>query len=109
MPCATPALAPQQASTARTLCRSERFAYGLRIARDHGEVSSRRLVGGHTPLFPIAQGAERNVIPTGKVFLADSESSPDNLYLRRALHAGKINGGKRQVVRIACSGILDLF
>src|SRR5580692_3477178 len=109
MRCGASALAPQWTSTAGALCRSERFTYGLGIARNHGEISARRLVGGGTPLLPIAQCAERNAISTGKVFLADPERTPDNLYLRRAFHAGKVGRRKRQVVRIACSGSLDLF
>src|SRR5580658_549178 len=109
MQCGTSALESQQTSTTRTWCRSERFTYGLGIARDHSKIRSCRLVGGGTSLLPIAQGAERNVIPTGKVFLADPESTSDNPDLRRAFHASKVRGGKRQVVGIACSGSLDLF
>ena len=48
-------------------------------------VDSCRLVGHGTPLFTIAQRAERDLVAGGKLFLGEAEGAADDFYLRHAL------------------------
>ena len=43
--------------------------HAFRVMGNHGQIGAGRLVGFAAALFPIAQGAERNVIPSRKFFL----------------------------------------
>ena len=52
---------------ARLCLEGPSHAFG--VARDHGEIGARRLVGLGAALLPIAQGAERDAIARGEFFL----------------------------------------
>src|ERR1700674_1607841 len=71
---------------------AECLAHGLGIAGNHGEVSTRRLIGHSAALFPIAQRADRNLIPPCKLVLTEPQRTPDDLHLRRTLHPSEILG-----------------
>jgi hypothetical protein len=52
------------------------------IARDDGEVGSSRLVGPRAALFPIAQGAKRDVVARGKFLLGQRQGAAEGLNTR---------------------------
>ena len=60
--------------------RLERPPHALGVARDHGEIGARGLVGLGAALFPIAQGAERDANARGKFFLRNRERPAQGLW-----------------------------
>src|SRR6476620_2102296 len=85
-----PAVAGPAHSLPRAIGPDERLAHTLWIASNNGKIRSRGLIGCRAALLPIAQRADRNVISSRKVFLADPERAPNDFHLRRPLHAAKI-------------------
>jgi hypothetical protein len=51
-------------------------------------------------LFPVAKGAERDLIPGGKFFLAVPKGAPDDFRPRRSSHALQILGAQRLCIGI---------
>jgi hypothetical protein len=47
------------------------------------------------------------VIARRKIFLADAERAPDDLHLRRALHAAKISRREGSIITVGSSRGLD--
>jgi hypothetical protein len=62
-----------------TAWRIERLIDGFRIAGDHSEIGSGRLIRLCDTLFPIAQRAERNMKSVSELFLGKSECAADDL------------------------------
>src|ERR1700751_253507 len=87
----------------------EGLAHRLGIAGYDGQVGARSLVRCHTPLFAIAQRANRNVESRCKFFLADPQRAPDDFDLWRALHTDEIGRRERPIVRIAVGGGLNFL
>ena len=75
-----------------------RFTHGFRGASDNSQVGARGLVGFDAALFPIAQRANWNVVARREIFLANAERATDDLHLRGALHAGKIDPRPRSIM-----------
>lgn len=62
----------------KSLCRP------LGIDGDDLQIGFRRLVRLGSPLFPIAQGAKRDAVAVGKLFLGEAKRAADDFYLRHA-------------------------
>src|SRR5262245_31811971 len=76
----------------------QRLTHRLGIARDHLEIGAGGLIGFSGALFPISEGAERNLKPSGKLFLREAKRTPDDLGTRRSLHALEVV--RRQWLRV---------
>src|SRR5262245_17283064 len=70
----------------------------FRIAGDHLEIGAGGLVGFSSALFPISEGAEGNLKPSGKLFLREAKRTPDDLGTRRSFHSLEVV--RRQWLRV---------
>src|SRR6266446_2683982 len=83
------------------------FLNALGIVRNDRKISAGRLIRFTTPLFPIAQCAQGNVIAGGKFLLGQSEGTAQSLNAWYPLHAGEVGLCKRLGVGITQSGCCD--
>ncbi len=79
----------------------KRFAHGPRIAADHDKVGACRCIRLLSTLLPVAKGSERNLEPTGEIFLGQAESAADDADPRCARHP--LHVLRRQRLRIGIS------
>src|SRR5438094_10049439 len=77
-----PARLPAAGAAGSAWPRLECPEHALGIASDDGEVGPRGLVGFATSLLPVAQGAQRDMVPGGKFLLGQPESAPQRLGAR---------------------------
>ncbi len=83
-------------SASRRLLASHRMqrpldAFG--IARNDGEVSPCRLVRFRSALFPVPQGAERDVVACREFLLRKTQGTANDLRFGRALHSLEVGLG----------------
>ena len=68
----------------------KRFAHGLGIASNHGEIGACGLIGNHSTLLPIAERTDRNMKESGKFFLRKAERAAGQLALWRVLQTAAV-------------------
>src|ERR1051326_2224474 len=64
--------------------------HAFRVTRNDRQIGPCRLIGFATPLFPVAQRAERDVIACRKFLLRQAQRAPKGLDARHAFHADKV-------------------
>ena len=70
------------------------------IMGDHGQVGAGRLVGLATPLLPVAEGSQRNVVAQSKFLLGQGESAAQRSGARHAARGGHLPGRHRPGVGV---------
>jgi hypothetical protein len=84
---------------ARLCLEGPSHAFG--VARDHGEIGARRLVGLGAALLPIAQGAERDATARGEFFLRRPARPPQRSGSRNAFCPSELLGREGSRVGVA--------